>query len=79
MSANGSVNGAALLLNVEEAAKLLGISRNLCYDQINEGLIPHVRIGRRVLVSRVALEAWIARESNTETAEEPTVLSSEQG
>ena len=74
MSANG-VNGAALLLNVEEAAKLLGISRNLCYDQINEGLIPHVRIGRRVLVSRVALEAWIARESGVGPAA-PAVLSS---
>lgn len=66
-------NGA-LLLSVLQAAKLLGISKNLCYDQINEGRIPHVRLGRRVLVSRVALEAWIARESLGDT--ELPVLSS---
>ena len=52
-----------LLLSVLQAAKLLGISRNLCYEQIGEGTIPHVRLGRRVLVSRVALEQWIARQS----------------
>ena len=57
-------NGTApLLLSVDQAAKLLGISRNLCYEQISEGTIPHVRLGRRVLVSRVALEQWIARQS----------------
>ena len=56
-------NAAPLLLSVLQAARLLGISRNLCYEQINEGTIPHVRLGRRVLVSRVALEQWIARES----------------
>lgn len=54
---------APLLVSVLQAASLLGISRNLCYEQINEGTIPHVRLGRRVLVSRVALEQWIARES----------------
>lgn len=59
----------ALLLSVIQAAKLLGISRNLCYEQINEGTIPHVRLGRRVLVSRVALEQWIARESVGDTEE----------
>ena len=78
MSENSSTNNGALLLSVTEAAALLGISRNLCYEQINTGQIPHVRIGRRVLVSRVALEAWIARESGAETAEAPAVLSSEQ-
>ena len=60
-------NGAApLLLSVVQAARLLGVSRNLCYEQISEGRIPHVRLGRRVLISRVALEAWIARESGAD-------------
>ena len=72
-------NGAALLLNVEKVAKLLGISRNLCYDQINEGLIPHVRIGRRVLVSKVALEQWIARESGVGDTETTMLSSRPQG
>ena len=72
MTENGN---APLLLSVVQAAKVLGISKNLCYEQINEGLIPHVRIGRRVLVSRVALRDWIARESGVGDTD-PVVLPS---
>jgi excisionase family DNA binding protein len=45
-----------LTLSVEEAAKLLGIGRNLCYDRVKTGEIPVVKIGRRLLVPRSALE-----------------------
>ncbi len=67
-------NGA-LLMSVAGAAKALGVSKNLCYEQISEGHIPHVRLGRRILVSRGALEQWIARESGVGDSE-PAVLSS---
>ena len=45
-----------LTLSVEEAAKLLGIGRNLCYDRVKTGEIPVIKIGRRLLVPRLALE-----------------------
>lgn len=45
-------NGDTLLLGVADAAKLLGISKGLAYDLIAEGRLPHVRLGRRVLVPR---------------------------
>ncbi len=45
-----------LTLSVEEAAKLLGIGRNLCYDRVKTGEIPIIKIGRRLLVPRRALE-----------------------
>jgi excisionase family DNA binding protein len=45
-----------LTLSVEEAAKVLGIGRNLCYDRVKTGEIPAIRIGRRLLVPRRALE-----------------------
>ena len=45
-----------LTLSVEEAAKLLGIGRNLCYDKVKTGEIPVIKIGRRLLVPRRALE-----------------------
>jgi len=45
-----------LTLSVEEAAKLLGIGRNLCYDRVKTGEIPVIKIGRRLLVPRRALE-----------------------
>ena len=44
-----------LTLNVEEAAKLLGISRNLGYEMARTGKLPIIRFGRRLLVSRRSL------------------------
>jgi excisionase family DNA binding protein len=37
-------------LSVEAAATLLGISRGLAYQGVQDGSIPSVRVGRRVLV-----------------------------
>jgi excisionase family DNA binding protein len=51
---------AKLTLSIEEAAKLLGIGRNLCYDRVKTGEIPVIRIGRRLLVPRSALEKLLA-------------------
>ena len=45
-----------LALSVEEAAKLLGISRDLAYDLVARGELPALRLGRRVVVPRRALE-----------------------
>ena len=49
-----------LTLSVEEAAKVLGIGRNLCYDKCKSGEIPVIKIGRRLLVPRSALEKLLA-------------------
>jgi len=45
---------------VEEAAALLGIGRNSAYQAIASGELPVVRIGRRLLVPRAALERFLA-------------------
>lgn len=44
-----------LTLKVDEAAKLLGISRGLAYEMAREGKLPTIRFGRRLLVPRRAL------------------------
>ena len=59
-----SENGVSLTVSVDEAAKLLGISRNLAYDLVREGRLPHVRLGRRILVPRFGLDQWLANEAN---------------
>ncbi len=41
---------------VEETAKLLGIGRQLAYDRVKTGEIPVIKVGRRLLVPRRALE-----------------------
>ena len=49
-----------LTLSVEETARLLGIGRNLCYDRVKTGEIPSLKIGRRLLVPKAALEKLLA-------------------
>jgi len=50
------------VLTVLEAAGMLGISRNLAYEGIRRGEIPSLKIGRRILVPRVALERLLAAQ-----------------
>ncbi len=52
----------AKTMTVEEAAKVLSIGRNQAYDGVNRGEIPHVRIGKRILVLREPLERMLAGE-----------------
>ncbi len=49
-------------LTVEEAAKVLGISRNAAYSGARTGLLPVIRFGKRYLVPRVALERMLSME-----------------
>lgn len=57
-----------LLLTVTEAAKLLRISRNLCYELIAQKQLPHIRLGRRILLPRYGLEQWISRQAGLQDA-----------
>jgi excisionase family DNA binding protein len=45
---------------VEETARILRIGRNSAYDAIRAGAIPALRIGRRIVVPRVALDRLLA-------------------
>jgi len=47
-------------LTVEQAGRELGISRNSAYEAAKRGDIPTIRIGRRILVPRLALERMLA-------------------
>lgn len=46
--------------SVDEAAVVLGIGRNLAYTGVHEGWLPAIRVGRRLLVPRKALEDLLA-------------------
>ncbi len=41
---------------IEEAAEILGVGRSAAYQAARCGDIPTIRIGRRLLVPKVALE-----------------------
>jgi len=49
----------ALVLTVEEAGRLLGISRGLAYELVARRELPHLRLGRRIVIPRTALEALL--------------------
>jgi excisionase family DNA binding protein len=62
-------------LTVEEAARTLGISRTLAYEAARSGELPTVRIGKRLLVPKIAL-ARILCESDSST---PSSISKLEG
>ena len=50
-----------LTLSVEEAGRALGIGRPLAYRLVREGRLPVMRLGRRLRVSKPALDEMLKR------------------
>ena len=57
-------NDERLTYDVGTAAKLLGLSRNSAYQACLAGQIPHLKIGKRILIPRAALEKLLAEAGN---------------
>ena len=49
-------------MTVDEAARHLGIGRNLAYESVKRKQIPSIRLGNRILVPRQALERLLQVE-----------------
>ena len=49
------------VLTVDEVAKILRIGRISAYQAIERGEVPSIRIGRRILIPRAALEQMLNR------------------
>jgi len=56
-------NGERLTYNVREAARLLGLSKNSAYQACLKGEIPHLKIGKRILIPKVQLERLLLGNS----------------
>lgn len=56
----GAAASERLTLSIEEVAIALGISRAFAYEAVHRGEIPHIKIGRRMLVPRSALDRLLA-------------------
>ena len=46
-------------VSVDEAARMIGISRARCYPLVMSGEIPSITIGSRRIIPVVALRAWM--------------------
>jgi len=47
------------VLTADEVAEYLRLDRKTVYDYAARGVIPHQRIGKRMLFSRAALASWL--------------------
>jgi excisionase family DNA binding protein len=55
----------SLVLTPMETAKLLRVGRSMVYEQIRLGVIPSVRLGRKILVPRFALLKMLEESNKT--------------
>ena len=54
-----------LLVRVEEAARILSLSRSTIYEMLDAGELPSVRRGAARRIPLAALREWVARQSVT--------------
>lgn len=52
-------HAARATYSIEEGRAILGVGRNLAYEMAHTGVIPTIRLGRRMLIPRAALEALL--------------------
>lgn len=52
-----------LALSIPEFCLVVGIGRSRAYEEIKAGRLPILKCGRRTLISRAAIEEWLARLS----------------
>lgn len=52
-------NSERLTLDVPAAGRLLGVSRVTAYQLVREGKLPVLRLGKRLVVPKVALERML--------------------
>ncbi len=55
-----------LVYNVSEVAQLLGLSKTATWEAVWRGEVPSIRVGRRVLVPRQALQGFLDRVGGDE-------------
>ena len=48
------------VLTVPEEARILRVSSGTAYDYCQRGLIPHLRLGGRIIIDRARFAAWLA-------------------
>jgi excisionase family DNA binding protein len=50
-----------LAYSVEEAAQVTGLSRDLLYSEMRAGRLAYLKVGRRRIITRQHLEAFLAQ------------------
>jgi excisionase family DNA binding protein len=53
-----------LAYSVDEAAQITGLSRDLLYEQMRTGRLGYVQVGRRRIITRQHLDAFLAQAAS---------------
>jgi excisionase family DNA binding protein len=53
-----------LAYSVDEAAQITGLSRDLLYEQMRTGRLGYVKVGRRRIITRQHLDAFLAQAAS---------------
>ncbi len=53
-----------LAYSVDEVAQITGLSRDLLYDQMRTGRLGYTKVGRRRIITRQHLEAFLAKAAS---------------
>lgn len=55
----------------KEAAEMLGVSEWTIYDWARRKIIPHIKVGKRVLFRRASILQWLDEQEQASVAAEP--------
>ena len=56
---------------VTEAATVLGISRTSAYERVRAGELPALRLGRRIVIARAVIDAFVSGSAGTDDGRDP--------
>ncbi len=48
-----------ITLTVEDAARVLGIPKRSIYEHAERNLLPHIRLGRRILILKTGIDQLV--------------------
>jgi excisionase family DNA binding protein len=53
-----------LAYSIDEAAEITGLSRDLLYDEMRTGRLAYLKVGRRRIITRQHLDAFLTRAAS---------------
>lgn len=65
-SADDALLSDRLAYSVDEAARITGLSRDLLYDQMRTGKLAYLKVGRRRIITRQHLEAFLSDDAGAD-------------
>lgn len=56
------MNKQTQLLTIDEAREILRVGRNVMYELIKTGGVPHIKIGKQIRIPLKELEEWVKKQ-----------------